>query len=195
MMNVLKMVFLGIVGFGVLVYLTAPEQNPKSKSKQVNLSDKVTIAMLPNYLEVIGKGSYFVKEKLIKKGEVTYLIVANHDSLAVLNKLYNFTKKNVILVANISNTPWLIKKLAVDGKLEELYKDSKIPMINDASGTFVKTLKLSDTTQNAYFIYKIDNNGNIVQINKGIVKLNALEKGISSEESTKTLQDISKLLN
>jgi len=30
MINVLKIVFLGIVGFGLLVYLTAPEQPKKN---------------------------------------------------------------------------------------------------------------------------------------------------------------------
>ena len=42
-----------------------------------------------------------------------------------------------------------------------MYKESKIPLINDSKGTFVNSLNLNDKTQNKYFIYKLKNDGNI----------------------------------
>jgi hypothetical protein len=121
-----------------------------------------------------------------------YLIVLNHDSLALFKNLYKYSDKNIILIANISNTPWLIKQLAVNGKLEEMYKESKIQLINDSNGAFINSLRLSDNTQNKYFIYKLNIDGTINKINEGYVELNILEKGISAENLEKNLKEIAK---
>lgn len=193
MANILKIVFLGIIGFAGLVYLTAPENkiNPENK---VSIED-LNISLLPEYYELVGNRAYSKKEDLFKKGKESFIIIGNHDSLVVLNNLYKVTKKDIVLVANISNTPWLMKKLAVDGKLEELFKDSTIRIINDTSGTAVKSLGLDDITQTRYFIYKIAVDGTIKQIAKGDVKLDALQKGLSKEELNSSLNSIAKIIN
>ena len=66
-----------------------------------------------------------------------------------------------------------------------MYKDSKIPLINDSNGLFINNLALNDNTQNKYFIYKLNSDGTIVKINEGLVELNILEKGILEENSKK----------
>ena len=43
------------------------------------------------------------------------------------------------------------------------------------------------------FIYKLNIDGTIVKTNEGFVELNILEKGISPENSKKSLEDIIKL--
>jgi hypothetical protein len=107
--------------------------------------------------------------------------------------LYKYTDKNIVLIANISNTPWIIKQLAVNGKLEEMYKNSSIPLVNDSKGIFINSLGLNDNTQNKYFIYKLNIDGTIIKINEGFVELNILEKGISLESSKNNLEQIVKL--
>lgn len=193
MANILKIVFLGIIGFAGLVYLTAPENkiNPEKKVSNENLN----ISSLPEYFEVVGNRTYSKKEEFITKGKESFLIVANHDSLVFLNNLYKVTKKDVLLVANISNTPWLMKKLAVDGKLEELFEKSTIRIINDNSGSVIKSLGLDDNTQTRYFIYKIFKDGKIKEVAKGDVKLDALQKGVSEEELSSTLNTIAEVIN
>ena len=191
--NILKIVFLGVVGFAGLVYLTAPEDKLKPQ-KKVDIT-KLNVSGLPSHYEFVNDSFYTKKEDLFKKGESSYIIVANHDSLVVLNKLYNYTNKKVVLVANVSRTPWVIKKLAVDGKLEELYKNSKIKIVNDSTGSIVKSLGLNDITQNKYFIYKVLEDGNIKKINEGTVKLDALQKGITKEEIKASNELIIKALN
>ena len=191
--NILKIVFLGIVGFAGLVYLTAPEERLKPKAKLDE--SKLNIAYFPSHYEFINDSFYTKKQDLFKKGESSYIVVANHDALVVVNELYNYTNKKVVLVANISRTPWLIKKLAVDGKLEDLYKASKIKIVNDSNGEIVKALGLNDIIQNKYFIYKVLEDGSIKKLSGGTVKLDAMQKGISKEEIKASNEAIAKALN
>ena len=74
-----------------------------------------------------------------------------------------------------------------------MYKESKIPLINDSTGTFVDSINLDDKTQNKYFIYKLKDNGSIEKIKESFVELNILEKGISDENLKNNLEEISKL--
>jgi len=191
--NILKIVFLGVIGFAGLVYLTAPEDKlkPRAKVDENNLN----IVTLPSHYEFVNDTFYTKKQDLFKKGETSYIIIANHDSLVVLNELYKYTNKKVVLVANVSRTPWVIKKLAVDGKLEELYKDSKIKIVNDSNGEIVKALGSNDIMQNKYFIYKVLADGKIKKLSTGTVKLDALQKGISKEEIKASNEAIAKALN
>ena len=192
MKNILKIVFLGIIGFGLLTYLTAPK-NPNKNELNQNKS-VLNINFIPRYFDLVSNNPYTKAETLFEKGVEKYIIVLNHDSLALFKNLYKYTDKNIVLIANISNTPWLIKQLAVNGKLEEMYKDSKIPLINDSNGFFINSLDLKDNTQNKYFIYKLNSDGTIVKMNEGLVELNSLEKGISQENSKNSLEQIVKSL-
>jgi len=190
MINVLKIVFLGIVGFGLLVYLTAPQQ-PRIES-EISKNIKLSTSLLPKHFEVIGIAGYVNRNDLFKKNEEKYIIVLNHDALSLVESLKSNKRKDIILVANISKTPWFIKKLAVNSKLEELNKDSNIPMINDTSGEMIKALNLYDDAQTKYFVYKVNFDNSIIKITESNVKEGALENGLSKEEINK---EITTLLN
>ncbi|MBU0926094.1 hypothetical protein KKG81_14505 [bacterium] len=192
MKNVLKIVFLGIIGFGLLTYLTAPKNAEKSINKN-EVNSELSINSIPRYFELVGNSPYTKFETLFPKGVEKYIVVLNHDTLAVFKDLYKKTEKNIVLVANISNTPWLIKQLAVNGELEKMYKDSKIPLINDSNGSFVKSLFINNNKQNQYFIYKLNIDGTIIKINEGFVKEGALEKGLTPTELENSLNEIIKL--
>lgn len=185
--NILKIVFLGIVGFVGLVYMTAPEE--MLKPKKIDENRALSWNYLPSHYEEIGNSFYTKKQVLLDKE--TYLVVLNHDAFAVFNELYKYTNKNILLIANVSKTPWFIKKLAVDGKLEELYENSKIKIVNDSSGEFVRALKINNIQQNRYFIFKLNKNKTIEKVAEGDVTLNALEKGLSKED---LLKDINKFI-
>ena len=189
--NSLKVVILGVIGFAFLVYFTMPK-NPNAM-KEVSAQNILNIDSIPKYFEVVGNNSYVKFDSIFEKGVEKYLIVLNHDSLALFKDLYKYTDKNIVLVANISNTPWFIKQLAVNGKLEEMYKESKIPLINDSNGAFMNSLALNDNTQNKYIIFKLKSDGNIEKLKEGFVELNILEKGISAEDSKKSLEEIIKI--
>jgi hypothetical protein len=192
MKNVLKIVFLGVIGFALLVYLTAPKN--MDQSTQLDGSNSaITIDSIPRYFELIGKSPYTKFETLFQEGAEKYIVVLNHDSLAVFKDLYKKTDKNIVLIANISNTPWIIKQIAVNGELEKMYKDSKIPLINDDSGSFIRALKINNNKQNQYFVFKLNTDGSIIKVTEGLVKQGALEKGLSNEELEKSLNEIVKI--
>ncbi|MFW2516877.1 hypothetical protein, partial [Aliarcobacter butzleri] len=74
--------------------------------------------------------------------------------LIVFKVLYKKVDKyNIVLVANISEAPRLIKKIAVIDELEKMYKDSKIPLLTDSNGSFINSLGLNDNKQNICFVY------------------------------------------
>jgi hypothetical protein len=192
MKNILKVVFLGIIGFSLLIYLTAPkkiEQNTQFEDD----NSLITIDSIPRYFELIGNNPYTKFETLFQEGVEKYIVVLNHDALAVFKDLYKKTDKNIVLVANISNTPWIIKQMAVNGELEKMYKDSKIPLINDDIGSFRRILRINNNKQNQYFVYKLNTDGTIVKVTEGLVKLGALEKGLTNEELEKSLNEVIKI--
>ena len=192
MKNVLKIVFLGVIGFALLVYLTAPK-NMDQSTQLDDSNSALTIDSIPRYFELIGKSPYTKFETLFQEGVEKYIVVLNHDSLAVFKDLYKKTDKNIVLIANISNTPWIIKQIAVNGELEKMYKDSKIPLINDDSGSFIRALKINNNKQNQYFVFKLNADGSIIKVTEGLVKQGALEKGLSNEELEKSLNEIVKI--
>ena len=192
MKNILKIVFLAIVGFGFLVYFTAPKDMPKKVEKNDD-NKTLSIDFIPRYFELVGNSPYTKFETLFEKGVEKYIIVLNHDAIAVFKNLYKKTDKNIVLIANIANTPWIVKQLAVNEELEKMYKDSKIPLINDDNGFFVKTLKIDNNKQNQYFVFKLNTDGTIEKVTEGLVKQGALEKGLTNDELEKSLNEIVKI--
>ena len=178
--NSLKVAFLGLVGFLILVYLTAPEQVQNKKAQEIEIS------ALPEYFHVSNNDKYNYTKELFQNN---YLIVLNHDAIAVFNDLDKFTDKKIVLAANISKAPWFIKKLGVSSEINRMYKESKFKLIFDDNGDLIKTLGLTDTAQNSYNIYKINNNKLIFQ-SRALVKRNALQEGISKEEKTKYINEL-----
>jgi len=182
MKNVVKIVLLGLVVFAMLVYMTMPDFSGKNERKQ-----ELNLALLPKFFDVIGQNPYTKKEEFFKSDEESYLVVLNHDSLAVFKDLYKKTNKNIVLIANISNTPWLIKQIAINGELENMYQNSTIPLINDSDGSFVKALGLNDNSVNSYFVYTILEDESIKPFFSASVKKGALQDGITSQEIDKSL--------
>lgn len=192
MKNTIKIVLLGVIGFSLLVYLTVPKNLGNNSSVQ-NMN--LTINSLPRFFDIVGGNPYTKFEEHFRSGEEKYIIFLNHDALAVFKDLYKKTNKNIVFVANISNTPWLIKQIAVNGELEKMYKNSKIALINDSDGMFVNSLDLNDNQQNKYFIYKLNSDETITKIKESTVKLGALEKGLTPDELESTLNEIVKNFN
>lgn len=190
MKNIFKVVLLFVVGFGFLIYLTIPS-NIKEDKNQKELEFK----NLPAFFDVVNGNKYTKKDDFFKKFPL-YLIVLNHDSLAVFSELHKKNiNENIVLVANISNTPWLIKQIAVNGELEKMFKNSKINLINDSSGSFSNSLDINNNSQNGYFVYKVFEDGKITKIFQNSVKKGALQNGITKEEIETELENFIKEFN
>lgn len=190
MKNIFKVVLLFVVGFGFLIYLTIP-----SNIKVAQTQNELEFKNLPAFFDVVNGNNYTKKDDFFKKFPL-YLIVLNHDSLAVFSELHKKNiNENIVLVANISNTPWLIKQIAVNGELEKMFKDSKINLINDSSGSFSNSLDINNNSQNGYFVYKVFEDGKITKIFQNSVKKGALQNGITKEEIETELENFIKEFN
>lgn len=190
MKNIFKVVLLFVVGFGFLIYFTIP-----SNIKEAQTQNELEFKNLPAFFDVVNGNNYTKKDDFFKKFPL-YLIVLNHDSLAVFSELHKKNiNENIVLVANISNTPWLIKQIAVNGELEKIFKDSKINLINDSSGSFSNSLDINNNSQNGYFVYKVFEDGKITKIFQNSVKKGALQNGIDKEEIETELENFIKEFN
>lgn len=194
MANLLKVVFLGLAGFALLVYLTAEE--PKKNVVNSDVVNIVTFEHLPSLFELVGVKEKVSKEKLFDAQKETLIVVGNHDSLAVVKELPKHFNLSLpfVMVANISSAPWFVKKMFIPGKLEELNKDSKVPMIYDFDGAMVHTLNVVDNSKTKYFAFILSPEGIIKKIYDGSVKEGALDGSMNDEEKKTSLQPLIQLL-
>lgn len=184
MKKILKMVLFFVVCFGLLIYLTIP-----NSIKEDKVQKELRFVNLPSFFDVVNKNSYTKKDEFFKQFPL-YLIVLNHDSLVVFSELYKKNiDKRIVLIANISNTPWLIKQIAVNGELEKMFKNSTISLINDSNGLFATGLDLNNNSQNEYFVYEVFEDGKISKLFQNNVKKGALQNGINQDEINSELEN------
>ena len=194
MANLLKVIFLGLVGFGLLVYLTADK--PKTIVSNENVVKIVKYETLPQSFELVGKDDLVTKESLLPRGEKSLIIVGNHDSLSVVKELPKYFKLELtyVMVANISSAPWFVKKMFIPGKLEDLNEGTNIPMIYDFDGDMVNALKHTDNAKTKFSAYILNKEGTISKIYDGNVKEGALDGAMSETEKKAALAPLFKLL-
>jgi len=156
----------------------------------------LSLNYFPDDISVVGKKELVRKNQLFSVSSDTLLIVGNHDSMSVIKDLKKYfdIKIPYVMVANISNAPWFIKKWAIPDKLEELTQNVDSPMIFDEEGLVVRSLALNNTEATKYFVYIVSANGDISNVYTGSVKEGALEYGITEEETKKALSPILKFL-
>lgn len=185
MKNILKIVVLGVIAFGILIYATADK--PAETKTQVNDTSSLTLSNLPKEFEIVGKDGKVSKEDLFQAGSKALIIVGNHDSLSVVRELPKYYDVQIpyVMVANISSAPWFVKKMFIPGKLEELVEGRDTPMIYDFDGDMIKALGVTDNEKTTYIAYLVNENGSISNVFKGSVKEGALD-GTMSEEEMKT---------
>ena len=192
--NIVKIVVLGLAGFALLVFLTA--EKPKQIVANDNVVNVIKYDSLPALFELVGTEKEVTKESLFKKDKSSLIVVGNHDSLAVVKELPKFFKINIpyVMVANISSAPWFVKKMFIPGKLEELNKDSNIPMIYDFDGNMVNVLNVTDNAKTKFIAYLMTKEGTISKIYEGSVKEGALDGSMNDEEKKKVLEPLFKLI-
>lgn len=194
----LKLINIILITTGVIFAITMfTVEQPTSvqvvKDNKVELSTKY----FPLSVEVVGKDKLVKKEELFTSTSKTLLIVGNHDSMAVIKDLKKHfdVKIPYVMVANISNAPWFIKKWAIPGKLKELVKGIDVPMIFDDEGSMVRSLMLYNTEATKYFAYLVNEDGSVKNIYIGTVKEGSLENGFTPEEAKTALKPIMEFLN
>ena len=185
--NIVFIVVLSTAAIVGLTFLVAPKPEVNTDKKEIALD----IRYLPNQYKIIGDEKIYLKAQIFDK-EQNYIIVGNHESLAVLNDLYKYisTDKNIIVVANISSLPLVLKKFAIEPTLEKFVEGKKVKMVSDSSGEIIHSLGLNDQSPISYNLYKINKGGAIEKLYRGKVKSGALDGLMSDEEKQKALTPI-----
>lgn len=186
---------LGLIGFSALVYFTAPKQT-NVNSVQNNKTTALSKDSLPSTYELVGKSGVIEKDVLFNENKPYVILVGNHDSLAVVKDVKTLFDLDIscVLVANISSAPWFVKKMFIPSKLEELNKQSNIPMIYDFDGTMAQALQLNTNEKTAFIAYLLNEDKTITKIYEGKVKEGALEGSMSEEEKKEVLSPLVSLL-
>lgn len=190
MKNALKIVFLGIIGFAALTFLTAEKPEKLVASDVTNSS--TTLVSLPNSFEIVGQDKKVSKTELFKANKKALIIVGNHDSLSVVKDLPKYYNVEIpyVMVANISAAPWFVKKMFIPGKLEELNENSNIPMIYDFDGDMVNALGVIDNAKTSFVAFLVSENGAISKVHQGSVKEGALDGSMNEDEKKEVLSPL-----
>ena len=177
-----------------MVYFTA--EKPKQIVADDNVINIVKYETLPNLFELVGKDEKVKKEDLLKNGEKTLIVVGNHDSLSIVKEFPSYFDLKIpyVMVANISNAPWFVKKMFIPGKLEELNEGTNVPMIYDFDGDMVNALHVVDSAKTKFIAFILSEEGVISKVYEGNVKEGALDGSMTEEEKKKVLTPLFNLL-
>jgi hypothetical protein len=174
---IIKLSILTIAFLGMIVYMTATPPHKIDKS-----SEKINMNYMPKVVKLLDDDIEYDLKSIIKNG--TIIVVANHDSIAVLNTLDKYLD-NIVIVTNISAAPWFVKQWIIPEKLTALKTNTKTAWIYDEDGRMKAFLKISSDQAVTYEVLMMSDD-NIIKLFSGKVKAGALD-GSMNEDEIKTL--------
>jgi hypothetical protein len=184
-----KIVILSTIGLIVLTFLTV-DAPVKIEKKVINIKD------LPTTVELIGFDDQKFSTKSIIK-ENTIIFVGNHESIVLANdlhKMLNISDGQFVIVSNISDAPWFIKRWQAHTKNEQLKGNKYLPWIYDRDGAIRNFLQVPTSDAVKYFIYKVNKNGVIDKIFIGQVKIGTIDGAMTQDEIKENLKEVVKLI-
>jgi len=183
--SILKLILLSVVFLVGLTYLTV-EPPKKIENKDILLKD------LPKTVNLVGyEDREFNTNSIIK--ENTIIFVGNFESLAIANDFIELIKgkrSNIVIVSNISDAPWFIKKWQANKKSLELRGDTDIPWIYDKDGSIRYFLQIKSTDPLKYTVFEVLKDKNVKKIHQGSVIKGTIDGKMSKEDIKKELSDV-----
>jgi len=177
-----KLIIISVVFLVGLTFLTV-DAPVKIEKKEVNLID------LPKTVELIGfENQEFNAASIIKKD--TLIFVGNHESIVIaddLERMLNLATGKFIIVSNVSDAPWFIKRWQAHTKNTKLKGEKHIPWIYDRDGAIRNFLAVPTSDAIKYFIYRVNNEGIINRVYIGKVKVGTIDGKMTKEEITNNL--------
>ena len=188
--GVIRLVIISTVGVVLLTYLTVDA--PVKIEKKV-----IDIKNLPQTVELIGyDDEKFATKSIIKKD--TILFVGNHESIVLakdLEKMLNLEAGKFVIISNVSDAPWFIKRWQAHTQNTKLKGEKHLPWIYDRDGAIRNFLQVPTSDTVKYFVYKVDNKGIIERIFIGRVKAGTIDGAMSQKEIEENLQEVVNLIN
>ncbi len=182
--QILKLVIISVIALVGITFLTV--EPPQKIEKKV-----IDIQNLPKSVELIGyENQEFAAKSVIKKGSVIF--VGNYQSIILANTLHEMLALptgDFVIVSNISDSPWFLKRWQAHTKNTELKGSDHLPWIYDRDGKIRNFLQVPTSDGVKYFIYKVDNSGIITRIYNGKLENFDLEKEVSKEKMEEVLKE------
>jgi len=185
----IKIVFLSVIMLVVLTLLTVDKPQKMAKGE-------IKLGNLPKVVELIGYDDQtFNTNTIIKKDTIIY--VGNYESIVLANdleKMLNLPTGKFIIVSNISDAPWFMKRWQTHTKNEKLKGNKHIPWIYDKDGKIRNYLKVPTADSLKYFVYKVSNKGIINRIYIGKVKAGTIDGGMNDQQKKENLSEVVKII-
>jgi hypothetical protein len=187
--STIKLIIISAVVLIALTFLTvdAPVKIEKKEIDFVNL---------PKTVELIGyEEQEFNTASIIKKD--TIIFVGNHESIVLaddLEKMLQLPIGKFIIVSNVSDAPWFIKRWQAHTKNTKLKGKKQIPWIYDRDGAIRNFLQVPTSDALKYFIYKVNAEGIIKRVYIGKVKAGTIDGKMSEEKIKENLHNAVKEL-
>ena len=183
--STIKIVLISTVGLVLLTFLTV-DAPVKIEKKEINIKN------LPQTVELIGfEDQKFTTNSIIKKD--TVIFVGNQESIVLANdlqKMLNLEDGQFVIVSNVSDAPWFIKRWQAHTQNEKLKGEKHLPWIYDRDGGIRNFLQVPTSDAIKYFVYKVDQNGVINKVFIGKVKKGTIDGTMSQKEINKNLQEV-----
>ena len=173
-MQTVKIVFLSTIMLVALTLLTVSKPEKMTKGE-------IKIENMPQSVELVGyDDKQFNTNSIIKKD--TIIFVGNSQSIIVatpLEKALDLPSGKFIIVSNISDEPWFMKKFNEYERNEKLKGTRHIPWIYDVNGKIRNYLQVPTSDPLKYFVYKVNTSGIIKRIYIGNVTNSVIDDKIT----------------
>ena len=183
--SIIKLVIISIVALVALTLLTVDA--PKKIEKVA-----VNIENLPQSVELIGfENQKFITKSIIKPE--TIIFVGNHESIILaktLDEMLDLDEGDFIIVSNISNEPWFIKRWQAHTQNTKLKGDKHLPWIYDRDGSIRNFLQVPTSDALKYFVYNVKKDGSIENIHIGKIKVGTISGSMTENEIRENLQEV-----
>ena len=183
--SIVKLVIISIVALMALTFLTVDA--PKKIEKVA-----VNIENLPQSVELIGfENQKFITSSIIKPE--TIIFVGNHESIILaktLDEMLDLDEGDFIIVSNISNEPWFIKRWQAHTQNTKLKGEKHLPWIYDRDGAIRNFLQVPTSDALKYFVYNVKQDGSIENIHIGKIKAGTSTGTMSEKEIKENLQEV-----
>ena len=175
--SIIKLVIISVVALVGLTLLTvdAPQKMEKKE---------IIIQNLPQSVELIG----FEEQKFATKSIIqpeSFIFVGNYESIVLskkLDELLNLPNGQLVIVSNVSDAPWFIKRWQAHNQNIKLKGEKHLPWIYDRDGAIRNFLQVPTSDGVKYFVYHVQKDGKIKNIYIGKVKQGTIDGAMSEEE-------------
>ena len=182
--STIKLIVISVVVLVGLTLLTV-DAPVKVEKKEIVLND------VPKIVELIGyEDQEFNTKSIIKKD--TIIFVGNHESIVLaddLEKMLHLPVGKFVIVSNVSDAPWFIKRWQAHTKNTKLRGEKNTPWIYDRDGKIRTFLQVPTSDALKYFIYKVGESGTIQRVYIGKVKVGTIDGKMSDKEIKDNLTD------